>query len=209
MDKGNWPGHTYTEADWNPVTYEAAKGADGSTAYCASKTFAEKAAFDFVEKQHPNFSIATICPPMVYGPPVHAVSSLDHLNTSSADIYRLMNGSEKEVPTTAFWAFADVRDVAKAHRLAYESPAAAHQRYFITSGNYSYQMVCDVIRKNFPEVKDRTPAGKPGSGLGADVYKVSNEKAKKELGMTFKSLDETIVDTARRLLELERETGKA
>ncbi len=120
-----------------------------------------------------------------------------------------MNGSEKEVPTTAFWAFADVRDVAKAHRLAYESPAAADQRYFITSGNYSYQMVCDVIRKNFPEVKDRTPAGKPGSGLGADVYKVSNEKAKKELGMTFKSLDETIVDTARRLLELERETGKA
>ncbi|KAI9873719.1 MAG: methylglyoxal reductase (NADPH-dependent) gre2 [Pleopsidium flavum] len=209
MEKGNWPQHTYTEADWNPVTYEAAKTADGSTAYCASKTFAEKAAFDFVEKQHPNFSIATICPPMVYGPPVHAVSSLDHLNTSAADIYRLINGSENVVPPTQFWAFADVRDVAKAHRLAYESSQAANQRFFITSGSYSYQMVCDVIRKNFPELKDRTPAGKQGSGLGAEVYKVSNEKAKKELGLSFRSLEETIVDTVRRLLELERETGKA
>ena len=209
MEKGNWPEHTYTEADWNPVTYETAKSADGGTAYCASKTFAEKAAFVFVKREQPNFDIATICPPMVYGPPEHAVSDLKHLNTSAADIYRLMNGSEKEVPQTQFWAFADVRDVATAHRLAYETPAAAGQRYFITSGNYSYQMVCDIIREKVPEARDRTPVGKPGSGLGTQVYKVSNEKASKELGMTFRSLEETITDTARRLMELEKETGKA
>lgn len=47
---------------------------------------------------------------MVYGPIIHNVSSMESLNTSSADIYRLINGSEKEVPDTAFWAFADVRD---------------------------------------------------------------------------------------------------
>ena len=60
-----------------------------------------------------------------------------------------------------------------------------------------------------PEAKDKTPEGKPGSGLGAEVYKVSNEKAKSELGMTFRSLEETIVDTVRSLLELEKATGKA
>jgi hypothetical protein len=47
---------------------------------------------------------------MVYGPVLHRVSDVKSLNTSSADIYRLINGSEKEVPDTSFWAFADVRD---------------------------------------------------------------------------------------------------
>jgi len=42
--QGVRPGYTYTEKDWNPVTYVQAKGGDGGTAYCASKTFAEKAA---------------------------------------------------------------------------------------------------------------------------------------------------------------------
>lgn len=36
--------------------------------YRASKTFAEKAAWDFVEKEKPNFALATINPPMVFGP---------------------------------------------------------------------------------------------------------------------------------------------
>lgn len=47
---------------------------------------------------------------MVYGPVAHAVSGVNALNTSAGDIYRLMNGSEKAVPDTSFWAFADVRD---------------------------------------------------------------------------------------------------
>ena len=45
MHKGAWPEHTYTEEDWNPETYDVAKTADGATAYCASKTFAEKGRF--------------------------------------------------------------------------------------------------------------------------------------------------------------------
>jgi hypothetical protein len=47
---------------------------------------------------------------MVYGPLDHHVNDMAKLNTSSADIYRLFNGSEKQVPDTSFWAFADVRD---------------------------------------------------------------------------------------------------
>ena len=209
MEKGNWPGHTYTEADWNPATFEAAKSADGATAYCVPKTFAEKAVFEFVEEKQPNFSISTICPPMVYGPAVHSVADMSHLNTSAADINRLLNGTSKSIPETQFWALADVRDVAKAHRLAYESASAAGQPYFITSGNYSYQQVCDVIRAQVPEAKDRTPEGQPGSGFEAEVYGVSNEKAKGEVGMSFGSLEECTTDTARSLLHLETTTGKA
>jgi hypothetical protein len=47
---------------------------------------------------------------MVYGPVLHNVSDAKALNNSSADIYRLIDGSEKEVPVNRFWGVADVRD---------------------------------------------------------------------------------------------------
>lgn len=81
IHKGHWPEHTYTEEDWNPETYDGAKNADHATTYCASKKLAEKAAFDYVEGTNPAFSIATICPPMVYGPLEHNVTSTAKLNT--------------------------------------------------------------------------------------------------------------------------------
>ncbi len=56
------------------------------------------------------FSIVTLSPPMVYGPLIHNVEKMSDLNTSAADIYRLIDGSQQEVPQTGFWAFADVRD---------------------------------------------------------------------------------------------------
>lgn len=47
---------------------------------------------------------------MVYGPVIHRVGTVKDLNASSGDIYRLIDGSEKDIPDTSFWAFADVRD---------------------------------------------------------------------------------------------------
>jgi nucleoside-diphosphate-sugar epimerase len=69
--KGFWPGHSYSEEDWNPITTEEAHE-NPMTGYRASKTFAEKAAWDFVAKEKPTFSISTINPPMVYGPIVRS-----------------------------------------------------------------------------------------------------------------------------------------
>src|SRR5438045_1662606 len=63
-DKGNWPGHVYSEKDWNPITEEEAIS-NPVNAYRASKTLAEKAAWEFVEREKPNFTLATINPPMV------------------------------------------------------------------------------------------------------------------------------------------------
>ena len=210
MDKGARSGYTYTEKDWNPVTYETAsnKETNGGVAYCASKTFAERAAFDFVEKHQPNFNISTVCPPMVFGPNANTVKSLDHLNTSSADIYSLMNGSKNTVPDTAFFAFVDARDVGEAHARAYESPEAAGQRYFCTAGGYTFQQICDIIRKDFPEKKVLVPEGTPGAPF-PDVYKVDNSKAKRELGMIFRDLHTTIHDQVTEFIEIEKKSGRA
>ncbi len=196
--QGLRPGYTYSEKDWNPVTYEQAKSGDGSTAYCASKTFAEKAAWEFVENHKPHFDIATICPPMIYGPLEHD-ASLDHLNTSSADIYRLMNGSQKEPGPTAFPAFADVRDVGEAHVRAYENPQSS--RYFIAAGNFQYPDVCEIIKKALPAYASKVPDA--SLTAKAETFKVNNEHAKKDLGIRFIQLDQTISDTAKSLARLQ------
>ncbi|KAK3167213.1 hypothetical protein OEA41_010339 [Lepraria neglecta] len=198
--QGARPGYTYSEKDWNPVTYEEAKSGDGGTAYCASKTFAEKAAWEFVEKEKPNFDVATICPPMIYGPLDHD-ASLDHLNTSSADIYRFIDGSQKEAGPTAFPAFADVRDVGEAHVKAYENPQSS--RYFITSGNFQYPDVCEIIRKALPAYAGKVP--EPSSTEKVPTFAVNNSHARNDLGMHFIPLDQTISDTAKSLARLQEQ----
>jgi nucleoside-diphosphate-sugar epimerase len=57
----------YSEKDWNPITEEQAQESI-MFGYRASKTFAEKAAWEFIEKERPNFTVSTINPPMVFGP---------------------------------------------------------------------------------------------------------------------------------------------
>lgn len=48
---------------------------------------AERAAWDFVEKEKPQFDIATICPPLVLGPLIHQVAKASSLNTSVKQFY--------------------------------------------------------------------------------------------------------------------------
>ncbi|KAJ5648506.1 NAD(P)-binding protein, partial [Penicillium lividum] len=203
LSKGIWPEHTYTEDDWNPQTYEEAKVADGVSAYCASKAFAERAAWDFMEKEKPHFGLVTICPPMIYGLVEHHIQSMSKLDTSAADIYRLVNGSTKEMPPMGFPTWADVRDVAEAHLRAFETDKAVNERFFITSGNYNYEEVCDILRASFPEIKANIPISQTGLSQPA-VYKVSNAKAKSVLGMDFRSLESSVQDTVKTLLALEK-----
>lgn len=210
ITKGNRPGHVYTEADWNPLTYEEAakKDTPGAAAYTAAKTLAERAAWDFIAREQPSFDVATICPPMVYGPNKNATTNLAKLNTSSADIYRFMNPASKStdpVPTNSFWSWVDVRDVAQAHLKAYQLPEAGGQRFFIVQGNFSYQQVTDILREKVSEIKDRVPVGNPGSGLGdVDLYGVDNSKSKKTLGINYHNLEQTVVDSAHAFLKLEK-----
>lgn len=145
---------------------------------------------------------------MVYGPAAHSVDSLDSLNTSSADIYRLIDASEKTVPETSFYAFVDVRDVGEAHARAYETPEAAGQRYFVTGGNYTYRQICDIIRHDFPSKRLLTPEGEPGAPMPS-FYKVDNSKARRELGMKFRDLRKCIDDMVAEFIQIEKRLGQS
>ncbi|GAD95698.1 cinnamoyl-CoA reductase, putative [Paecilomyces variotii No. 5] len=205
LDQGYRPGYKYSEKDWNPATYETAAKNPSAFAYCASKGLAERAAWDFVEKEKPQFSLTTICPPWIIGPNINTITSLNKLNESTQIIYNLINGSLTAPPPTDFAGYADVRDVAEAHLLAYETPAAAGERFLVAAGNWSYQTACDIIRAEFPELKDKVPVGTPGAGEKEDVYRLDNSKIQSVLGLRFRSTKETLTDTVKTLLRLEKE----
>lgn len=85
ISQGERPGHTYTERDWNPMTYEEAvhENTSGAEAYCAAKGLAEQAAWKFMREHDLSFDLVTILPPLVYGPNVNA-THISQLNSTSA-----------------------------------------------------------------------------------------------------------------------------
>ena len=199
--KGNRPGYEYSEKDWDPVTQEEALQ-NPVLGYRASKTFAEKASWEFLEKEKPNFTIATMCPPLVLGPIVHYLQNLDNLNTSNQRIAAIMTGKAKEqIPPTGTFIWVDVRDLALAHVKAAELPEAANKRFFVTAGYFSNEEVADIIRDKYPELKDKVPAKgtKGGEYPSEGVFKYNNSRTKEVLGIEFRSLEESIVDTVKSL----------
>lgn len=192
---------TYSEANWNPITWEEALQ-NPANGYRGSKTLAEKAAWDFVENEKPNFDIATINPPLVLGPVVHYLNSLDTINTSNERISNMIQGKCKDgLPPTGVFLWVDVRDVALAHVKAMEIPDAGGKRFFCTAGHYSNADLATIIKKNFPDLADKLPA-EIVSDSPAELYGYDNSRSKKVLGLEYRSLEESVTDTVKSLLEV-------
>ena len=215
------PGYTYSEKDWNPVTEEEAIQ-NPSNGYRASKTFAEKAAWGFVEQEKPNFTLATVgsrgpdviitlmqtqcCPPLVLGPIVHYLNSLDALNTSNQRIRDIMTGACKsELKPTGTFIWVDVRDLALCHVKAAELPEAANKRFFITAGYFSNKEIANIIREAYPKLASNIPTGdalKAGDYPADGIYKYDNSRTVDVLGIKFIPLKQSIIDTVKSLQEV-------
>jgi len=114
----------------------------------------------------------------------------------------LITGKFKdEIPETGTFAFVDVRDVAKAHVSAMEKADAGGKRFFIVAGPFSNREVTEIIRANFPEYASKLP---PASASGGDypeggAFKTDNSRSVEVLGLEYKSLKDSIIDTVKSL----------
>ncbi|KAJ5609182.1 ketoreductase [Penicillium herquei] len=184
----------YSEDSWNTVTYEEGIKDRGKT-YRASKALAERAAWSFMEEEKPRFSLATICPPYVFGPPIHVPESQAALNTSNAYFAMLMHGGWKErLPPTGTWLWVDVRDIALAHVRAMEVPEAAGKRFFTTAGHFDMKEVAEIAKKGFPEYADKLPA-ELTSDKPSTLYGFDNSRSKEIIGLEYLSLENSVFDT--------------
>lgn len=206
------PQKVYTEEDWNPVTWETATTTDvPNVIYQASKKFAELAAFDFVEKEKPNFDLAVLHPPMVYGPTYNAsiFASVSELPESVYSVFdkTLAPGLSEAspLPPTRLHLYVDVRDLAQAHLRAATVPGAGGSRYILAAGEMSSQRILNIFRAALPQLSGRIPRGEPERWeMEEGSFAASNAKAREVLGLTFRSPEETMGDMARQLGELEK-----
>ncbi|KAJ5968828.1 hypothetical protein N7501_005076 [Penicillium viridicatum] len=183
----------YSEKEWNPLTWEEAM--DHSSVYRGSKTFAEKAAWTFIEKEKPNFDLATINPPLVFGPIVHYLNSLEAINTSNQRIRNIVQGEMKEkLAPTGNFLWVDVRDVALAHVRAIEVPEAGGERFFVTAGFFSNKELVDIARETHPQLESKLPPADTPGDFPEHIYEIDNTKSQKVLGLKYRPLKQTVSD---------------
>ncbi|KGO41420.1 NAD-dependent epimerase/dehydratase [Penicillium expansum] len=193
MVNGKQHPKVYSEKEWNPLTWEEAM--DHSQVYRGSKTFAEKAAWAFVEKEKPNFDIATINPPLVFGPIVHYLNSLETINTSNQRLRNIVQGQMKEkIAPTGNFLWVDVRDVALAHVRAIEVPEAGGERFFVTAGFFSNKKLADIARETHPQLESKLPPADAPSDFPENIFEIDNTKSQKILGLKYRPLKQTISD---------------
>ncbi|OSX58892.1 hypothetical protein POSPLADRAFT_1059984 [Postia placenta MAD-698-R-SB12] len=191
---------TFSEVDWNEGSINDCK-ANGRNAhpvskYCASKTLAERAAWEFMEKNKGKLAwdLVVLNPPYVFGPLLHEVSGPDALNESSQEWYDAVvksTLSPKDLSTTgAEWI--DVRDLGDLHALALEKEEAGGQRLLISGGLWKWQDWVNASRKAGADVAPGDTTYDPKTTTHLTVYDVS--KSSKIFGFKYRTMDETTRD---------------
>ncbi len=135
-----------TEHDWsNP------EDTRDCPPYAASKTIAEKAAWDFVAQEAPEMALSVINPSAVFGP----IRSAD-VRTSLSLIDMLLQGKIPMAPDVGTQA-VDVRDVSEAHIAAMEKSEANGERFIVAADFLTMLETAAILAKEFPEYAAKMP----------------------------------------------------
>ena len=181
----------FAEDDWtDPDT-------PGLPAYPRSKAIAERAAWDFMAGAGGDTELVVINPTAVFGPTLTT-----RLGSSMQLVKAMLDGTMSVVPRARF-GIADVRDVADLHMRAMATPEAAGKRFLALSNDpaTSFVALAAVLREHLGEIAARVPTEEaPGEDRPAPV--IHNDRARTELGWRPRPSVETIVDSARSLIDL-------
>jgi nucleoside-diphosphate-sugar epimerase len=125
---------------------------DDALPYVKSKTLAERAAWDFIDKEGDGLELSVINPVAVFGP----VLGPD-FSTSILLVKRLMDGAMPGCPQLYF-GVVDVRDVADLHIRAMTNPAAKGERFLAVAGDFmSIQDIAGTLKRHMGAWAKRVP----------------------------------------------------
>lgn len=191
-----------TEDDWN---------AEPRSPYLRGKTEAERSAWELARRC--DLDLVTILPTAILGP-----NFLRHTPVTRL-LQDVVDGKLPAIPDFAH-SWVDVRDVARAHILAFESPTA-HGRYLVSATYRSWRHVIDALHRMDGRVARprRLPDAAVGllpllDGLRARFFgqersmtravvdelhrrepRYSAARVQRELGLQFIDFDRTLADT--------------
>jgi len=195
------PNFVENEESWNDISWE--KALENSTlGYAASKTFAEKALWEFVEKNKPSFKVSVVNPTFVFGPQLFDEFVKDQLNFSNDFTYSFFRDGENYKKFQG--NFIDVRDVAKAHLYAFQKENTIGQRLILKERTFTEQTLLDIINEKYPKLQGKIPKGEPGSDKAPLSQRVvlDNTKTREILGYNFISLEKSISDTVDQIIRV-------
>lgn len=193
----------HDEGDWTDLSHPCA------TPYAKSKTLAERATWDFVEREAPELNLTTINPGFVLGPPLDP-----NYGASLKVIERLMRGRDPMLPNFGF-PTVDVRDIALMHVRALQRPETAGKRYIGGDEFLWFPEMAEALKSAFPErriVTRRAPnvVIRMLSLFDREIRtilpnldrqdRISAARARRELGIEFIGARESVVAAGRYLI---------
>ena len=179
--------------------------------YMKSKVLAERAAWEFLDREGGQLELAVINPVGIFGP----VLGTD-FSSSVALIQGLLNGMPG-VPRLYF-GMVDVRDLSDLHLRAMQSDAAKGQRFLAVGGDViSLFDVAKMLRQHLGVAASKVPseefpddlvramaasnpqakAALPQLGI---IRRSTSDKARRVLGWNSRPYEVTILDTAKSLV---------
>lgn len=192
---------TVNESSWTNITYEEAVQ-NNVCAYAGSKTLAERAAWEFLEKEKPKFSLTTVNPAYVLGPQAFDDYAKGQLNFSAGIVSGLF-GLKTDDPIPKYdGGFIDVRDVARAHITAMVSKQTDSKRLLLYEKRYTSQLILNILRDNFLFLHDRLPVGNPTDTNSKVTFEVDNTATRELLTFPFISLEQSVIDSAKQYLDV-------
>ncbi|MBK9533656.1 MAG: NAD-dependent epimerase/dehydratase family protein [Flavobacteriales bacterium] len=209
IDTVNAPGGKLTEEIWNTTSsleYQP---------YSFSKTLAEKKAWELAKSQD-KWDLVTVNMSLVMGPALNPGNT----TSESINILKMLGGGEMKMGAPRMGVgLVDVRDVAEAHFKAGFTPTAKGR--YITSAHSTDLL--EMGKVLLPKYGDRFPLPtkalpkwllmiigpftsklftRPFIRKNVDVpWNADNSKIKKELGMTFRPMKETMEDSFQNLID--------
>lgn len=200
-------GDRWSEQDWTDPNGD-------NTAYIRSKAIAERAAWDFMEDNGADLQLTTLVPVGIFGPTIGT-----RLSTSVKFVQTMLTGELQRLLPQHF-GVVDVRDVAAAHIAALANSRASGQRILLVADGppLSFLGIARILHGGLGAAASRVTTDQYSEDevrhLAATVPavrealtqlgkrpQISNSKAKSVLGWSPRPVTETILDTARSLIE--------
>ena len=185
------PDAEYTEADWtDPDT-------PGLAPYPRSKAIAERAAWDFIEREGDETELVVVNPTFILGP------TLTTQARSSLQLTKAMLNGTMPVLRRQRFGVADVRDVADLHLRAMATPEAAGKRFLALADGptISFLEMAQILRERLGPLAERVPT-QEAPGPEPPRLIIHNDRAKQQLGWRPRPAGTTIVETAESLRDL-------